>query len=373
MTAPTLALALSLAAAALISAPPAARAEPLPRIRPSSDGAHFAEAGSGARFTAWGVNYDHDEEGRLLEDYWIGEWETVAADFREIKALGANVVRIHLQFGKFVPERGKSDAASLAQLKKLVALAEETGLYLDVTGLGCYHKADIPAWYDTLPEAERWAQQAAFWSAVAEACGGSPAIFCFDLMNEPILPGENAKEPAAEWLGGELGGKFFVQRLTLDLNGRTRHEAAKAWVAQMAAAIRQHDNDAMLTVGVIPWAFAFYPNAATPIFYAGGVDAPLDFVSVHFYPKKGEVDKALAALKRYELGKPMVIEEMFPLSCSQQELVEFIQGSKPIADGWISFYWGTTAEELGAKNDIGSAIKASWLKKFQELSGEMAE
>jgi hypothetical protein len=28
----------------------------------------------------WGVNYDHDskgENGRLLEDYWSDEWETV--------------------------------------------------------------------------------------------------------------------------------------------------------------------------------------------------------------------------------------------------------------------------------------------------------
>ncbi len=49
-----------------------------------------------------GVNYDHDSqgEGRLLEDYWIDEWETVRGDFREMKELGANVVRIHLQFGK---------------------------------------------------------------------------------------------------------------------------------------------------------------------------------------------------------------------------------------------------------------------------------
>ena len=35
----------------------------------------------------WGVNYDHDDAGRLLEDYWADEWPTVVEDFREIKAL----------------------------------------------------------------------------------------------------------------------------------------------------------------------------------------------------------------------------------------------------------------------------------------------
>lgn len=39
---------------------------------------------------------------RLLEDYWAEEWETVAQDFREIRDLGANVVRIHLQLGRFM-------------------------------------------------------------------------------------------------------------------------------------------------------------------------------------------------------------------------------------------------------------------------------
>ena len=46
-------------------------------------------------------------------------------------------------------------------------LAEATGLYLDITGLGCYHKKDVPEWYDKLDESDRWAAQAKFWEAVA--------------------------------------------------------------------------------------------------------------------------------------------------------------------------------------------------------------
>ena len=49
-------------------------------------------------------------------------------------------------------------------------VAERTGLYLDLTGLGCYHKQDVPAWYDQLSEPERWAVQARFWAAIARTC-----------------------------------------------------------------------------------------------------------------------------------------------------------------------------------------------------------
>lgn len=43
----------------------------------------------------------------------------------------------------------------------------------------------------------------------------------------------------------------------------------------------------------------------------------LDFVSVHIYPEKGKVDEALADLKWFAVGKPLVIEETFNLSCSR--------------------------------------------------------
>ena len=102
----------------------------------------------------------------------------------------------------------------------------------------------------------------------------------------------------------------------------------------------------LITLGVIPWALT-WPNAK-PLFYSPEVSTNLDFVSVHFYPKKGEVDKALKALAVYDIGKPLVIEEMFPLSCSLEEMDEFIQKSRSRAEGWISFYWGKTIEEYAS-------------------------
>ena len=333
-------------------------------IRVSDEGTHFVGDASGKRFVAWGVNYDHDSSGRLLDEYWIGEWDTVVEDFREIKELGANCVRIHLQVGKFMDAPDKPNEMVLDRLKQLVKLAEEIGIYLDVTGLACYHKGNIPVWYDELKEQDRWAVQGVFWEAVARTCKNSPAIFCYDLMNEPILPG---KEPATEWLAGELGGKYFVQRLTLDLKGRSPNQVAEAWCRKLTRAIRSHDDRHMITVGVIPWVFVF--GGGNPLFYSPSVGRELDFVAVHFYPEKGEIDKAIKALNAYELGKPLVVEEMFPLKCTENELAEFVEKSRGNVDGWISFYWGTTIDTMLKKDDptIAEVVTASWLEKFREL------
>lgn len=332
-------------------------------IRVSDDGKGFVTAKSGKPFVVWGVNYDHDDQGRLIEDYWHTEWPVIEADFAEIKALGANVVRIHLQLAKFMKSADEPDTANLKKLEDLIRLAERTGLYLDLTGLGCYHKRDVPDWYDALDEASRWRVQARFWKAVAAAGSGSPAIFCYDLMNEPILGGAKSDR---DWLAGELAGKHFVQRISLDLKGRKREDVEKAWVETLAGAIREVDKTHMITVGVIPWGTVF--PGAKPHFYMPQTAGSLDFVSVHFYPKKGEVDKTLDVLKTYEMGKPIVIEEIFPLTAGIEETGEFITKSREFADGIVSFYWGATEEENRKKNTIQGAIVAAWLKWFRENS-----
>ena len=339
----------------------------LPRVRVSEDKTHFTREGTDRPFVIWGVNYDHDSEGegRLLEDYWADEWEKVVEDFREIKDLGANVVRIHLQTGRFLKAADQPDEENLKRLKDLVRLAEETGLYLDVTGLGCYHKQDVPAWYDALDEPARWDAQAVFWKAVAGACKDSPAVFCYDLMNEPVLaPGEKAPK---DWLAGDsLGGKYFVQRITLDAKGRTNQEIAKAWLDRLTSAIKEVDDHTLITVGVIPWAQVF--KGAKPLFHDPKVGEALDFTAVHFYPKAGKHDETLEALKVYEVGKPLVIEEIFPLGASLEETEAFINASRSHVDGWISFYWGKTIEECEQVGDIKHAVVAAWLKRFKALA-----
>lgn len=338
----------------------AKRAQAIEPVRVSADGKGFVTGATARPFVAWGFNYDHDDEGRLIEDYWHSEWARIEADFAEMKALRANVVRVHLQLAKFMKSADVPDAANLEKLGELVQLAERTGLYLDLTGLGCYHKRDVPAWYDALDESARWQVQARFWKAVAGACAASPAIFSYDLMNEPIVGGAKSDK---DWLAGELAGKHFVQRIVLDLKGRKREEVEKAWVETLSKAIREVDKTHMITVGVIPWGTVF--PGAKPHFYMPETASMLDFVSVHFYPKKGEVDKTIDVFETYEMGKPIVIEEIFPLAADIEETGEFIRKSREFADGVVSFYWGETEDENRKKNTIQGAIVAEWLTWFR--------
>lgn len=350
-----------------LSAPSVVRGEPLPDIRIDSDGKAFVTA-EGNPFRPWGVNYDHNEStGGLIEDYWAEDWEVIEEDFQEIRDLGANVIRIHLQVGRFLDSPRQPNKANLERLGDLLQLAEKTGLYLDLTGLGCYHMQDVPEWYSTLPEEKRWDAQARFWEEIANTCRESSAVFCYDLMNEPIVPGK----PEQDWLAGELGGKHFVQRLVLDPGDRDRSAIAKAWVDRMVTAIRKRDSRHLVTVGVIPWALSF--PGAKPFFYSPEVGENLDFVSVHFYPRKGEVDKALEALAVYQVGKPVVVEETFPLHCSTPELIEFMDRAeaKDIAQGWICFYWGKSEKEYAEeKGDLASALKRAWLEAFRKRGAD---
>jgi len=341
-------------------------------IQVSRDGGHFVLSGSGSEFRPWGFNYDHDAANRLLETYWKEEWSAVAGDFEEMKQLGANTVRVHLQVSRFMKSAEETNRESLELLARLLALAQKTALYLDITGLGCYDKKDVPRWYNDLSEAQRWDVQARFWAAVAATCNHSPAVFCYDLMNEPVVT-EDKK--SRDWTPGAFGDRYFVQRLTLDFAGRSEKQIAKAWVDKLVAAIRRHDRQHLVTVGAIPWAMT-WPNAK-PLFYSKEVSKNLDFVSLHFYPRKGEVGKALKALTVYNIGKPMVIEEMFPLNCSVADMDQFIEGSKPMACGWIGFYWGKTiAEYKREKGSIADAITLDWLEYFvrktPDILGPMA-
>ena len=70
------------------------------------------------------------------------------------------------------------------------------------------------------------------------------------------------------------------------------------------------------------------------------IHEPLDFLCVHIYPERGKVDEAIATLKGFNVGKPVGIEETFPLKCTAKEHAEFLERSKPHAAGWLGFYWG---------------------------------
>ncbi|MEA2736671.1 MAG: hypothetical protein QOE14_3122 [Humisphaera sp.] len=341
-----------------------AQAAPAPSfIKVAPDNRSFIRESTNAKFTPWGFNYDRDHKLRLLEDYWEKEWPVVEEDFREMRDLGANVVRIHLQFGKFMTSPTESNAQNLARLEKLVRLAEELGIYLDITGLGSYRKRDVPPWYDALDEKSRWETQATFWSAIAKTLADRPGVFCYDLVNEPVIPANKIDD----WLHPfALAGFHYVQYIVLDPAGRDANEIARQWTRQMTAAIRKHDARRLITVGMLPIKPADAKTSRG--FVPAALKNDLDFISVHLYPETKKLDDAMATLKLFDVGKPVVIEEIFPLTTTSKELAAFIEQSRAIADGWIGFYWGKTVAEM--KDEPGPVDKSmlAWLELFKRLN-----
>src|SRR5262249_5753884 len=294
---------------------------------------------------------------RLIEEYWDKEWATVESDFRQIQQLGANVIRVHFQFAKFMDAPDKPNAAALDRLQKLVTLAENLDLYLDITGLGCYRLEDQPAWYARMTEKERWTAQAAFWESLAKRCAGRSGVLAFDLMNEPAV---GTKRAPVKWVHEmDLAGFHYVQFISLDQGDRDGAELWQQWTHTLASAIHRQDPHRLVTVGLLP-----LPNRDM----LNRVSKEVDYMSVHLYPKAGKIDEDISTLKLYALGKPLIIEETFPLECSTAEMLDFIERSKGIANGWISFYQGQPIAALKSSIDPGDRMLWSWLEQFQKMA-----
>ena len=85
----------------------------------------------------------------------------------------------------------------------------------------------------------------------------------------------------------------------------------------LAAAIRKEDKRHLVTVGLVDWSLD--RPGLTSGFVPKAIADDLDFLCVHLYPETGKVDEAIETLKGFAVGKPVVIEETFPLKCSREE------------------------------------------------------
>ena len=204
--------------------------------------------------------------------------------------------------------------------------------------------------------------RARFWEAIARTCADSPAVFCYDLANEPIVFGTRKDG----WYTGELGGYEFLQRLSLDQGDRPRDDVTREWTHTLVAAIRKHDRHHLITIGELPaWGLSLQ-----------AIGPELDFIAVHIYPQASKVDDALATLKRFDIGKPIVVEETFPLSCGVGDERDFLLQSRTLAAGWIGQYPDQTSEELAAlkqsgKITLAQAMYLGWIDLFRELGPQM--
>ena len=307
----------------------------------------------GSLFFPWGLNYTNPDGVGLIEDNWYDQniWNTIKSDFLEMKALSANVVRIHLQYHRFMIDATTPDVQALDRLEDLVAYAEEQNMYLDVTGLAAYRASDQPAYYKEMTDQERWDTQKLFWKNIAARIGDSPAVFAFNLMNEPVVSVGCAEGTECGWLpGAGLGGFNFVQNISRDPD-KEFVPTIKEWILEMTTAIRSEDNATLITVGFL--------NLGDISQFAND----LDYISVHVYPESGMVDASIEYVKNNQSDVALVIEETSNFKCNISELETFVNGLENNYDGLMGHYFGKTINELD-ETIIVDALHKNFLEFF---------
>ena len=329
----------------------------LETVKVAADKQGFSLHPSGKPFVAWGHNYASvDILERLAKDP-----ERVEREFAEMKAAGTTVARVHPELPRILTGPNKADAQGIVKLKQLLKIAEKAGIHLKITGLANYKIKNRVAWYDELPEQDRWQTQAFFWETIARAGAESSAVFAYDLMNEPAAAGK----PEEGWYTGRMGDVEFCQRLSLSPGKRNGDDIFREWTKSMVAAIRKHDQTHLITMGMLPF----------PGVYKAAAEE-LDFVSPHLYPKTGKVDEEIALLKKFDWGKPIVVGETFPLSCGPDDERDFLLKSREFAQGWIGHWPDESPQELAelkqsGKATLQNAIWLSWVELFKELGPQM--
>ena len=176
--------------------------------------------------------------------------------FAAMAALGLDVARIDLLWAAVEPEPGGYDEAHLRVLDEVLRSARRRGIRLHPTLFVGGEVGD--AYWDTPwragrhphrdPEMRRL--QAAHAGMLARRWRGDPTVLAWDLTDEP---------------------PFWLFRDTTD-------DDARAWTAELAAAIRAGDPGALVTIGTASQEVGWGP------FRADVVAGDLDFATVHPYP-----------------------------------------------------------------------------------------
>lgn len=297
-------------ALAVLAAPPPGT---LSKVRVAREGRGFVTA-EGRPFVPFGVNYYRPGTGWAPQIWKKFDAGATRQDFARMKEVGVTCVRVFLTFGSFYTEPGRLSEEGLAKFDQFLALAEAAGIYVHPTGPD--HWEGLPAWArgDRLADQQVLSALESFWSLFAARYRGRPALFAYDLLNEPEVGWDTPalREKWNHWLERKYGS---VERLTeawgatdrppsfgavavpasKDAPGSRelldyqlfREEVADEWTRRQTAAIKSVDPDALVTVGLIQWSVPVLLPAG-PRHYSAFRPARqaefLDFLEAHFYP-----------------------------------------------------------------------------------------
>ena len=181
----------------------------------------------------------------------------IASDFRKIKEMGLNSVRVFIPYSDF--GEAHLDAIRLSKVKSLLDAAEKEHLKVIITLFDFYGDYSVPNWTMTYTHAEK----------VVKEFMDHPSLLAWDLKNEPDLDFESR-------------GKDNVL----------------AWLKELNIRVKKWDNLHPITVG---WSS---PEAAI------NIAEELDFVSFHYYRDCKDFLSAYDKMKNaIPSGKITVLQE----------------------------------------------------------------
>jgi hypothetical protein len=397
-----------------------------------ADSRGFVERDSGRPYVVFGTNYYDPHTGWAPKIWRQFDSEKVRRHFQVMSELGVNCARVFLTAGSFQPNAETIEQRSLEKLDALIRIARETGIRLLLTGPD--HWEGRPSYW----KPDRFTGEAAlqalerFWDVLGRRYRGEPAIFAWDLLNEPHLPWfiEQWRPKWNDWLqktygswellkaawGDELTererwGKVAVAKNQPDSgNPRLRdwqlfrEHLADRWVRRQVEVIRRADPTHLITVGYIQWSYPLIRPGNPSRYSAFNPRSQarwLDFVTIHFYPTLGNpfdseenwdrnLDYLRAVLAYCHTSKPVVLGEYgwygggAPQNhpyLSQDEQARWlsaeVEASRPLADGWLSWPFADSPESTDislfaglVKEDLTLKV---WGRRFETLAANLPE
>ncbi|MBW8041319.1 MAG: cellulase family glycosylhydrolase [Planctomycetes bacterium] len=398
----------------------------------SDDGEGFAECDSRRPYIPFGTNYYDPHTGWAPKIWRKFDADKVREHFRLMSEIGVNCARVFLTAASFQPDVGTINEQSLKKLDTLIKIAYETDIRLILTGPD--HWEGSPSYWrpDRFAGEEALRALEHFWKVLGQRYEGEPAIFAWDLLNEPHLPWfvkgwdvrwnawlkkkyTNWDKLKAAWskelTESDKWGEVAVPE-NRDETGNPRlrdwqlfrEYLADEWVRRQVVALHVADSTHLITVGYIQWSYPLVRPGSPSRYSAFNPHRQkhwLDFVTIHFYPTMGapfasnenqrkNLSYLQTVLAYCHIGKPVVLGEYgwygggapqkHPyLSETEQTLwiSAEIEVSRSLADGWLSWPFADSPSSTDislfaglVKSDF--TVKA-WGQRFKELSVNLSE
>jgi len=366
-------------------------------ITVSPDNRGFIDRDSGRPYIPFGTNYYDPHTGWAPKIWRQFNAEKVRQHFRLMSDIGVNCARVFLTAGSFQPGAETIEQQALKKLDKLVEIARQSGIRLILTGPD--HWEGSPAYW----RPDRFAGEPAltalerFWNVLGRRYRAEPAIFAWDLLNEPQMPWfninwrpkwndylqktyKNWDALKAAWdkelTNDDQWGNIAIPHNQPGIDNprlrdfqHFREALADQWVRRQVEVLRRADPTHLITIGYIQWSYPLVRPGAPGRYSAFSPHRQakwLDFMTIHFYPTMGgpfdseekwqqNLDYLQAVLAYCHVGKPVVLGEFgwygggapqqHPhLSEKQQSrwITAEIEASRPLACGWLSWPFADT-------------------------------